>query len=304
MESVSSPPRVRALPWIALVAVWFLWGSTYIAIRAAVETIPPFLMVGVRYLIAGLLLSGVLVLWNRDWLRAITRRQWISLAVAAFALLVVGNGLLSFEEQYVPAGASALVVATTPIWLMLIDAVLDRRGIAKLAVAGLVLGTLGIAALVGIPGGTMPLAHAAVILFSALSWAAGSVYMRRNAGSHGNPLIPALEMLAGGVMALIVAVATGETAHVNLAAIAPQSVAGFWWLVGPGAIVGYSAYGYAVRTLPTPIVATYAYVNPVVAVLLGALVLHESLSPGVLVGGVGIVLAVILILRASRRATS
>ncbi|MDE2481618.1 MAG: EamA family transporter [bacterium] len=300
MESSSRSSWSRALPWIALVAVWFLWGSTYIAIRAAVETIPPLLMAGVRYLIAGGLLSSVLVLWNRAWLRSITREQWLSLVVAAFALLVVGNGLLCIEERVVPAGASALLVATTPIWLLLIDAVLDRRGIAALAVLGLVLGSLGIVALVGMPGGGIPLGPALAILLGAFAWAAGSVYMRRNAGSHGNPLIPALEMLAGGVMLSIAAVATGEAAHVNLAAIAPRSIAGFWWLVGPGAIVGYSAYGYAVRKLPTPIVATYAYINPIVAVILGALVLGEALTRNVLVGGAAIVLAVIAIVRAPR----
>ena len=300
MESVSRFSWPKALPWIALVAVWFLWGSTYIAIRAAVETIPPLLMAGVRYLIAGGLLAGVLVLWNRAWLRSITRAQWISLTIASFALLVVGNGLLCIEERVVPAGAAALVVATTPIWLMLIDAALDRRAIAKLALVGLALGSLGIVALVGMPGGGIAIGPAMMILVGAFSWAAGSVYMRRNAGSHGNPLIPALEMLVGGVMLTIAAFATGEFAHVNLAAISSQSIAGFWWLVGPGAIVGYSAYGYAVRKLPTPIVATYAYINPIVAVILGALVLGEALTPNVLVGGAAIVLAVIAILRAPR----
>ncbi len=303
MESESRFGWSRALPWIALVAVWFLWGSTYIAIRAAVETIPPLLMAGVRYVIAGGSLTLVLALWNRSWLRAITREQWIGLAVAAFALLVVGNGLLCIEEQYVPAGPAALVVATTPIWMMVIDAILDRRSIPKLALVGLALGSLGIVALVGIPGGGIAPFAALAILAGAASWAAGSVFMRRNAGSHGNPLVPALEMLAGGVMLLIAALLTGETAHVHLAAIASRSIAGFWWLVGPGAIVGYSAYGYAVRTLPTPVVATYAYVNPIVAVVLGALVLSEPLTPNVLIGGATIVLAVIAILRAPRQAT-
>ncbi len=305
MESAlpSAPPRtlIRALPWIALVTVWILWGSTYIGIRVAVETIPPFLMAGIRYIVAGLLLSGALLAWKRSLLAQITAAQWKSLAIMGFLLLVCGNGALCFAEQRLASGVAALVVATVPIWMLAIDAVLERRMPAPLATAGLVLGTLGIALLVGLHSASIPLAPTLIVLAGSFAWAAGSIYARRDTAGHGNPLFPALEMLLGGIMLTVVGLATGEGAHLHLAAISRESILGWLWLVGPGAIVGYTAYGYVVRTLPTHVTATYAYVNPVVAVLLGTMILSEPITANIIAGGGAVILSVVAILF-SRRA--
>ncbi len=301
LPSASPRFRTRALPWVALVTVWILWGSTYIGIRVAVETIPPFLMAGIRYIIAGLLLSGALIVWKRSLLTQITASQWKSLAIMGFLLLVCGNGALCFAEQRLASGVAALIVATVPIWMLAIDAVLERRMPAPLASAGLILGTLGIALLVGLHSASIPLAPTLIVLAGSFAWAAGSVYARRDTSGHGNPLFPALEMLLGGIMLTIAGLATGEGAHFHFNAISHASILGWLWLVGPGAIVGYTAYGYVVRTLPTHVTATYAYVNPVVAVLLGTLILSEPITANILAGGGAVILSVVAILF-SRRA--
>jgi drug/metabolite transporter (DMT)-like permease len=287
---------LHALPWVALITVWILWGSTYLGIRVAVETIPPFLMAGVRYLIAGSLLTGAMLLWKRDLLSQLRAPQWLSLAMTAFLLLGIGNGLLCYSEMTVHSGVAAIVVATVPIWMVVIAAVLSRSGITLGAGIGLALGTIGIATLAGVPGGGVPLVPTLLMLFGSFSWALGSVYARRHAELRANPIIPALEMFVGGIILVVMGLVTGEAAHLDLHAVTAASIGGFLWLVGPGALVGYTAYNYAVRKLPTHIVATYGYVNPVVAVSLGAWLLHEPLTLNVILGGAAIVLAVVAIL--------
>lgn len=303
MESVvalAESKPARALPWLALLTVWILWGSTYLGIRVAVETMPPFLMAGVRYTIAGLLLCAITLLWNRSLRIHFSRAQWKTLAITAFLLLVCGNGALCFAEMRLTSGVAALIVATVPVWMLIIDSVLERRAPSALAIAGLVLGTLGIVALVGLRFGSIPVVPALIVLGASFAWAAGSVYARRKSHGDGNALFPAIEMLLGGLMLLVVAALSGEMSHVRLDAISNASVLGFLWLVGPGAIVGYSAYGYAVRMLPTQITATYAYVNPVVAVFLGALLAGEAITANVLIGGAAVVVSVIAILLGRR----
>lgn len=286
-----------ALPWVALITVWFLWGSTYLGIRLAVETIPPFLMAGVRYIIAGSILTAAMLLWKRDLLSQLRAPQWRSLTMTAFLLLGIGNGFLCYAEMSVQSGIAAIVVATVPIWMVIIAAVVSRTGITLGSGIGLALGTIGIVALAGVPGGGVPLIPTLMMLVGSFSWALGSVYARRHADLRKNPIIPALEMFTGGIILCIMGLITGEGTHVNLSAITPASFGGFLWLVGPGALVGYTAYNYAVRKLPTHIVATYGYVNPIVAVALGAWLLHERITLNVILGGAAIVLAVVAILK-------
>lgn len=285
------------MPWVALVSVWFLWGSTYLGIRVAVGTIPPFLMAGTRYIIAGTILSLALLLWKRDLLSRVTPAAWRSIAIMGFLMLVLGNGMLCFVETTMPSGIAAIIVATVPIWMVVIDAVVSRTAISIGSWIGLALGTLGVVALAGLNGGAVSVGPALLLMFGAASWAAGSVYARKHGGDRSNPIVPALEMFVGGFMMVIVGAATGEFAQLHLEAITPQSIAGFWWLVGPGAIIGYSAYGYAVRRLPTNVTATYAYINPIVAVALGAWFLREPITLNVIVGGALVVLAVVAILK-------
>jgi drug/metabolite transporter (DMT)-like permease len=297
MESTFRSSVGRWLPWVALVTVWFLWGSTYLAIRVAVGTIPPLLMAGTRYVIAGAVLSAVLLVWKRDLLSRLTASSWRSIEIMGFSLLVLGNGMLCYVETVMPSGIAAIIVATVPIWMVVIDAVVSRTAVRAGNWIGLGLGTAGIATLAGFGHGAVPLVPALMLLLGAFSWAAGSVYARRNGADRSNPIVPALEMFVGGIMLVISGALTGEFARLNLSAITPQSIAGFWWLVTGGAIVGYSAYGYAVRRLPTNVTATYGYVNPIVAVILGAWFLQEPVTWNELLGGGAVVLAVVAILK-------
>jgi drug/metabolite transporter (DMT)-like permease len=291
--------RDRALPWIALIAVYLLWGSTYLGIRVAVETIPPYLMTGVRYMIAGGLLFALQWLTAKEKPALPNREGLLQVAITAVLLLVIGNGLLCITETRVETGTSALLIATTPIWMMLIDAFLLRKLPGVPAILGVLLGTAGIATLVGKGAGHVNLLYASLLVFGSISWAAGSIYAR---GKDHGPLTASLEMFIGGVIATIVAVALGEASHLNLAAVTSESIWGLLWLITGGAMVGYSAFAYAVRTLPTATVATYAYVNPVVAVILGATILHEPVTWNIVIGGAAVVVAVVVTLVGNRLA--
>lgn len=298
---MSKPAFTRALPWIALVTVYVIWGSTYLGIRVAVETIPPFLMAGTRYIIAGTVLAIGMLIWNRTLLTQLKWPQWRSLLTTAALLLLGGNGILCYAEQVLPSGIAALIVATVPIAMVLVNAMLTRVSIPSGAIVGLALGTLGIVALVGLHAGSIPLIPAILTVIASFSWATGSVLGKINATDRKNPILPAIEMLTGGIMLCIAGLAMGEAGQVHFAAITAASWWGWAWLIVGGAIVGYTAYVYVVRKLPTNVVATYAYVNPIVAVALGAAFLGEPITVNVIVGGAIIVLGVLAILRASKK---
>lgn len=299
---MSQPKFLKALPWIALITVYIIWGSTYLGIRVAVQTIPPFLMAGTRYMIAGGVLAIGMLIWNRSLFTQLKWPQWRSLLVSAALLLLGGNGILCYAEQVLPSGIAALIVATVPIAMVLVNAVLTRVAIPAWSIAGLILGSLGIVALVGIHAGAIPLIPAVLTLLASISWATGSVLGRLQAADRKSPLLPAIEMFCGGIMLSVAGLITGEGAQLNISAITAASWWGWVWLIVGGAIIGYTAYVYAVRKLPTNIVATYAYVNPIVAVALGALFLGEPITVNVIVGGAIIVLGVLAILRAPKPA--
>jgi len=297
MRSQSRQPALAA--WIALIAVYFLWGSTYIGIRYAVESIPPFLMAGSRYLSAGLILLAVLFVVRRS-LPPVTKKQVLSTAVAGGSLLLGGNGLLSFGEKHLQSGVAALLVATVPLIMIVESAAVGRRGIARRSLLAIVLGTAGVVILVGTPGSVIDYTSAAVVFVGAFFWATGSVYLT-NADMPDNPILgTALEMTFGGAMVLIVGLASGELGSLHFGSITTTSTLGWLWLVGPGSLLGFTAYTYALKTLPTATVATYAYVNPVVAVILGAALGDQPLSLGLLVGGAAVISAVVVTLAARR----
>lgn len=291
--------RTPLLPWIALATVYLVWGSTYLGIRVAVATIPPYLMTGVRYAIAGALLFGLQWSFARSKPALPARAELGRIAVVATLLLVVGNGLLCLAETRIESGTAALLIATMPIFMVLLDAIRTRRSPGTLAVCGILIGAIGIAALVGKFPTRADALMAGVILFSSFSWAAGSVYAR---GTVHRPLTAPLEMLIGGALATVVGLAIGEAAHVHIAAISGPSLWGMLWLIVGGAMIGYSAYALALRTLPASTVATTGYVNPVVAVILGAAFLHEPVTWNLLAGGAAVVCSVALILVGTRRA--
>ncbi len=290
--------RGKALPWISLSVVYLVWGSTYLGIRVAVASIPPYLMTGCRYVIAGSLLFALQWLFTKEKPAMPTRDQLTRIAITAVLLLVVGNGLLCVVETRQESGTSALLIAGTPIWMVLLDSLRARRMPGAVAIAGTIVGTAGIVALVGKSTSHAGALLSALLLLASLSWAVGSIYA--GDGKH-HPFTAALEMTIGGLSSLLVGLSLGEAGHFSLATVTAQSLWGMLWLITAGAMLGYSAYAYAVRTLPTLTVATYAYVNPIVAVILGVLILREPVTWHIVAGGSAIVASVVLILLGSRK---
>ena len=216
-------------------------------------------------------------------------------------LLLVANAVVGIGEQTVPSGLAALLVATVPLWLIGIDAVLNHARIGLAPAAGLALGLAGVALLSGLGGGSAPISAVGVviILAAAAMWAAGTIMARRVTLPRSAALASGMQLLCGGVTLLVLAAATGELGSLRLAEVSARSWLALGYLIVAGSVVAFSAYGIAVRTLPTATVATYAYVNPVIAVLLGTLILNERLTPAMLAGGALIVGAVALVVRRS-----
>jgi drug/metabolite transporter (DMT)-like permease len=287
-------PQVTARVWIALATVYVVWGSTYLGIEVAIRTIPPFLMCAVRFLIAGAILYAFTARGQR-----LTARHWLSAFLIGAPLLLVGNAAVAWSEQYIDTGLAALLVSSMPLWLALLDRVFYGQRLAWMAIAGLAVGFGGVALLVGPGGGDW---HGVVLVFSSLAWAAGSLYSRR-APLPPRPLVgAAMQMLAGGLMLTVLSAATGELGRFHPSQVSWQSGLGLVYLVVVGSLIGFTSYIWLLRSAPTSLVGTYAYVNPVVAVLLGVLWLSESLSWPTLVGGLVIVGSVALIVRAPRHA--
>jgi drug/metabolite transporter (DMT)-like permease len=276
--------------------VYILWGSTYLAIRIGVETIPPFIMGAIRFLVAG----SVLYLLVRPRERP-TLAQWKSDAIVGVLLLVFGNGAVMWAEQKVPSGIASLLAAVVPLWMVLLD--WGRRGGKRptaMVMAGEVLGLIGLAVLVnpfGSSSAGVDRVGALVLLGGSLSWAVGSLYSK-HAPHHPKPLVaPAMQMLAGGAGLAILSMLSGELARFDPPAVSTDSMLAVLYLVIFGSLVGYSVYIWLLRVATASAVSTYAYVNPVVAVFLGWLILSEPLAPRTLVAAAVIVGAVALITR-------
>ena len=302
-ETTGPVRRASVVAWICLLIVYLVWGSTYLAIRVGVETMPPLLMAAARQLVAGLIMFPLAL---RHWRSASLARRWPSRAEwlgcgVVGILLLVANGVVGVGEKTVPSGLAALLVATVPLWLLGIDAGLNhaRMGLAQLA--GLLLGLAGVALLAGLGGDSRSTSVAGVliILGAAAAWALGTIMAGRATIPSSAALASGMELLAGGAALLVLSAATGEFSSLHLGQVSERSWLALGYLIVFGSIVAFSAYGIAVRALPTATVATYAYVNPVIAVLLGALILNERLTPATIAGGVLIVGAVVLVVRRS-----
>ena len=291
---------------LAFAAVYVLWGSTYLAIRFGVETIPPFLLAGLRHSTAGLLLYA----WTRR--RGAARPQpkhWRSAVVVGGLMLLGGNGLVTWAEQRVPSGLAALIVASVPIWMTVIDGVQRRERPHGIVVVGLLLGLGGLAFLLA-PGQFAGGSHvdplgAAALLAAALFWAIGSLHARRAALPSSTLLATSMEMIGGGALLFAAAAATGEWRSFSLAAVSTRSLLSLAYLVVAGSLLGFTAYIFLLGATTPARVSTYAYVNPVVAVLLGWLLAGEAVTPRTLVAAAVIVAAVALIIRhGARRAAA
>lgn len=283
----------RGSGWAALLIVWVVWGSTYLAIRVAVESLPPLLMAGSRFVIAGAVMFPVAVRSGRP-----SRAQWLGCAVVGI-LMLGANGALSFAERTVPSGLASLLIATVPLWLLGFDAGLNRAKLGWAPILGLVVGLVGVTFLSGSTSGSVSVAGVVICLLAAASWALGTILSRR-VPTPGNPALgSSMEMLTAGAVLLAAAAAGGEFGSFHPDAVSARSWLALAYLVGIGSIVAFSAYIVAVRKLPTATVATYAYVNPVIAVLLGTTLLNERLTPSMFIGGALIVSAVVLVVRRS-----
>ncbi len=288
---------MRARLLTAFAAVYLIWGSTYLAIRYAVATLPPLLMAGARFVIAG----TILLLWAR--LRegsTPTRRDWITGLASGALLLLGGNGAVVWAEQRVPSGIAALLVAVVPLWMVLLDWLRpDGRRPASPVFVGLALGLAGLALLVGPDalhgGGDVSLIGAAVLMGGSLSWAIGSLYTKRAPRPSSANRGSGTQMFAGGVCLLLAGALTGELRTLDVAHAATSSWIGFVYLVTFGSLIGFTAYVYLLAHTTAAKAATYAYVNPVVAVLLGWLIAREPvtartvLAAAVILAGVAII---------------
>ncbi|MDE3026404.1 MAG: EamA family transporter [Acidobacteriota bacterium] len=283
----------------ALGIVYVVWGSTDLGIDVAERALPPLLMLGIRFLIAGALLYA----WARRRGEVAAERpglrQWRAAALVGFLLLVVETGAVAFSEKHVPTGMAALIVASVPLFMALIDRAFFGIRLAPLAAVGILAGLAGVGLLAG-GGGSLSPVWALVLLGGALAWAAGSAYARVAPLPGGSVLSAAMQMLTAGATLVVISAAKGDLAHVHAAALGLTSIGSIAYLVGFGSILAYTAYGWLLRNAPTPLLSTYAYVNPAVAVLLGWLLAGERLGERELVAGLVVVGSVALILLARR----
>jgi len=306
-DSAGATQRWRVL--VAFAAIYTIWGSTYLAIRFAIETMPPFLMGSARYLIAGAILYA---LTRRQHTAPIPRIHWRSAFIIGGLLLLGGNGGVIWAEQIIPSGLAALLIATVPLWMALLnwlggDHVRPNLGVT----VGLGLGLLGIVLLVSpdqaASGDSVNPAGVLVLVLAALSWSIGSLYSRKAQLPSAPLLATAMEMLAGGALLLVAGLVTGEAGQIRLEQVSPRSLLALGYLIVFGSLMGFTAYIWLLRVSTPARVSTYAFVNPVVAVFLGWALAGESLTPRTLAAAAVIVTAVVLIVanqaRASRQPT-
>lgn len=288
--------RGPLLPWLSLLTIWIVWGSTYLGMNAAVQTIPPFIMTAMRfYLAAPIILLVALPAWKRGEIR-LTRRQVANTGLIGVLLLLGGTGLGALAQRYLDSSFAALMVSLSPIFMNLFSAFKLRKSPDTKLLGALVVGLLGIAIMVGGPGsGHVSLLGVFIILVSIVLWAYGTVISRFMDLPHNSFVTSGLQMLFGGTALMLLAIPFGEYQELDIASISQRSWLGFTWLVIAGSLLAYTAYLYANKTLPIEIVSTYAYVNPVIAVLLGATIDGDPVGPNVLIGGSVILFAVVFI---------
>jgi drug/metabolite transporter (DMT)-like permease len=285
----------------ALGIVYVVWGSTYLGIDVADRSLPPLLMLGIRFLVAGVLLYAWALRRGEVTAERPGLRQWRAAALVGALLLVVETGALAFSEKHVPTGLAALIVASVPLFMAVLDRAFFGVRIPALAAAGILAGLAGVGLLAG-GGGIVDPLWALVLLGGAFVWAAGSAYARVAPLPRASTLSAAMQMLASGAMLLVAAAAKGDFGHVQPGALSFTSIGSIAYLVGFGSILAYTAYGWLLRNAATPLLSTYAYVNPAVAVFLGWAFAGEHLGARELVAGVVILASVALILLARKAA--
>jgi drug/metabolite transporter (DMT)-like permease len=293
--AIAARDRTRIL--VAFAAVYFVWGSTYLFIRFAIETIPPFLLGGVRFLLSGAILY---VIARRRGAPRPTTSDLRMAAITGFLMLGMGNGGVLWAEQTVPSGVAALIVSTVPVWIVLIDWLRPNGVRPRLPVfAGLALGLAGMIILIGpravIGHGNVDVTGALVLLVGSVGWAVGTLLSRRSARTGSPVVISALQMLAASIALTVAAVVSGEPSSFAWSQVSRWSLVSLAYLVFGGSIIGYTAYVYLLGRVSAAKAATYAYVNPVIAVLLGWAFAHEPIGARTIIAAAVILAGVAII---------
>jgi drug/metabolite transporter (DMT)-like permease len=281
---------------LAFAAVYLIWGSTYLAIRFAEESLPPFFMAGSRFLIAGLVLYSLTRLRGA---KRESRTDWGKMLVTGALMLLGGHGAVVWSEQSVPSGLTSLLVGTVPLWIVLLDWTWNRSRPNVKVIGGVALGFLGVFLLVEGVGNmgarSIDISGAAILVFGAFLWANGSLYSRSLKLSCSPLLGTAIQMIAGGLLLFLASLVTGELTRIRLDSVSFLSAASWAYLIVAGSLVGFTSYIWLLRNVPPSQVSTYAYVNPIVAILLGWTMAHESITATNLVAAALILVAVVII---------
>ncbi|MEW9554627.1 EamA family transporter [Nonomuraea sp. NPDC050783] len=300
MSTNTTDNRSPLLIWGALAIVYVVWGSTYLGIRLAIETMPPMLSGSMRFLVAALLLGAFLLIRKGREPFRMSARQFGGAALVGLLLLTGGNGMVAVAEQHISSGLAALLVASVPLWLVVFRIAFRDRP-ALLTLAGVLVGFGGVAALSLNGGGeSASTTGVVVILLASLSWSIGSFLSARIPMPPNVWAASMVEMGAGGLGLVVTGLSFGE--RLDPAAVSGTSWAALAYLILVGSLVGFTAYTWLLGNAPISLVSTYAYVNPVVAVVLGVLVVNETVTPQIIAGGAVILLGVALVVSTERRA--
>jgi drug/metabolite transporter (DMT)-like permease len=282
--------------WSALWVVYIVWGSTYLAIRVVVETLPPLLAAGARFFLAGAILYTVIALRKGFAAIKVSKRELGASALVGAALLLGGNGLVSLAEQEVSSSLAALIIASTPLWVILLRK-LAGDTISRGTLVGVAIGFAGVAMLV-LPGGESngaAVGGLVMLVIAAASWASGSFFSSRLPLPRDPFVSTAAQMVTGGLVLVVAGLATGETSGLDPSEFSGASLGAFAYLVTVGSLFAFTCYVWLLQNAPISKVATYAYVNPVIAIFLGWLILSESITTSILVGAAVIVSSVAFI---------
>jgi len=304
-SATTAPPK-RSMIWLGLLILYVVWGSTYLGIAIAVDTIPPFVMAALRFLLAGGALLAWSVLRSGGSFVWPSRREWRDSTIVGALLLGGGMGMVAWGEQTIPSGIAALFIATMPVWVAVLGGLFLGERLPRLAVVGIVIGFLGVAILVGPSvfgsSGALDPAGLVALIISPIAWATGSLFASHRAALPSRPLVSTgAQMLMGGLVLAAMSVVSGEWQGFQPAAVSMDSFLAFVYLTLIGSLLAFTTFSWLVSVAPLPLVTTYAYVNPIVAVVLGWIVLQEPIDARTLVAGTVIVAAVALIVTARGR---
>lgn len=302
----SKPSRLVVV--LAFAAVYIVWGSTYLGIRLAIETLPGFLMAGTRFTLAGVILLAWSRLKGERFLSSFS--EWRKALIVGALLLLCGNGGVTWAEKYVATSLAALLVSTEPLWVVILNWIVTRKRPNSKVLLGVLIGLAGVTMLVsdGLSRGSinswLSMVGACVVILAGFGWAAGSVFSNRQPIGSSTSMASGMQMFSGGALLLLLALVTGDAGRLDLANASWTSIGAFFYLLVFGSLVGFTAYSWLLNNVTPAMATTYAYVNPVVAVFLGWLIANEPLTSRMLLAAVVIIISVVLITTYSREPES